>query len=147
MTRATRLTLAHSRAEAAAAEADLFPDSLPCGRPDRPVKTKGLYAAAPGTGPEGETCGSCKHLTRRKWAKKYLKCELVQARWTRGPGTDVKARSPACAKWEAMLEVAVDAAQSRYDKTRSRKALLRLEDARTAALEAGNNLAREEGRA
>lgn len=61
---------------------------------------KGLYAAAPGTGPDGQTCGSCAHLCRKAMAKTYLKCGLVQAKWTGGGGTDVKARSPACSKWE-----------------------------------------------
>lgn len=60
---------------------------------------KGLYAAAPGTGPAGETCGSCKHC-HRAWNGRYRKCELVRTLWTGGPGTDVKARSPACPKWE-----------------------------------------------
>ena len=64
-----------------------------------PPKIKGLYAAEPGTGPAGETCGSCAHLHRNRQAKVYLKCGLTRARWTGGFGTDVKARSPACAKW------------------------------------------------
>ncbi len=59
---------------------------------------RGLYAAAPGTGPEGETCGSCKHIMRMK---RYRKCRLVRALWTGGLGTDIKARSAACTKWEA----------------------------------------------
>jgi len=58
------------------------------------------YAAPPGSGPEGETCGTCNHLYRRKMAKTYLKCELMQARWTGGKGTDVRSRSPACLRWE-----------------------------------------------
>lgn len=58
---------------------------------------KGLYAAPPGSGPEGQTCGSCEHIVR---ARKYRKCELVSSKWTHGPGTDIKARAPACSKWE-----------------------------------------------
>lgn len=59
------------------------------------------YAAMPGTGPEGETCGSCGHLYRNRLAKTYLKCELMQRFWTGGAGTDVRARSPACRNWQA----------------------------------------------
>ena len=59
------------------------------------------YAARPGSGPEGETCGSCKHLYRNRLAKTYLKCALMRRHWTGGAGTDVKARAPACRNWEA----------------------------------------------
>lgn len=63
-------------------------------------KMRGMYAAEPGTGPNGETCKSCKNIVRRKWDKVYLKCGLTKANWTKGPGTDIKAGSPACSKWE-----------------------------------------------
>lgn len=59
------------------------------------------HAAIPGTGPEGETCGSCRHIYRRQMAKTYIKCELTRSCWTGGGGTDVRARDPACSKWEA----------------------------------------------
>lgn len=62
------------------------------------VKKSGLYADWPETGPVGETCGSCKHIMR---TAHYRKCELVRKLWTGGPGTDIKARSPACSKWES----------------------------------------------
>ena len=65
----------------------------------RPVYP-GLYAAPVGSGPKGETCGSCKHLFRNRMARVYLKCALTRAKWTGGGGTDIKARAPACAKWE-----------------------------------------------
>lgn len=58
------------------------------------------YAAPPGTGPQGETCKTCKHYFRRHFAKTYLKCALMRAAWTGGAGTDIKAASPACRKWE-----------------------------------------------
>lgn len=60
------------------------------------------YAALPGTGPAGETCGSCGHLARRQMARVYLKCELMRAQWTGGAGTDVRAGSPACRRWQAI---------------------------------------------
>lgn len=53
-----------------------------------------------GTGPEGETCGSCKHLYRHRMAKTYLKCGLNSAAWTHGRATDVRAKDAACKKWE-----------------------------------------------
>jgi len=64
-------------------------------------KPKGLFAAEPGTGPAGETCGTCLHLYRRRMSKTYLKCALVNREWTGGSATDVKASTPACLKWEA----------------------------------------------
>lgn len=58
------------------------------------------HAWTPGTGPAGETCRSCKHYTRRLYAKAYLKCGLMRAQWTGGPKTDIRASDPACKKWE-----------------------------------------------
>lgn len=55
-------------------------------------------ADRPGTGPKGETCGSCRHIMR---TERYRKCELTRAAWTRGPRTDIRARWSACSKWEA----------------------------------------------
>lgn len=61
----------------------------------------GGYAAVPGTGPAGETCSTCRHIYRKRMAKTYIKCALMQVRWTGGAGTDIKAKAPACSKWEA----------------------------------------------
>ncbi len=58
------------------------------------------YAASPGTGPAGETCGSCEHHHRNQMAKTYHKCALMRAIWTGGAKTDILVRSPACSKWE-----------------------------------------------
>lgn len=66
----------------------------PCGKGARG------HVAPPGTGPEGETCGSCEHLVRKHMAKVYLKCGLNQAKWTGGGKSDVRARDHACSKWE-----------------------------------------------
>jgi len=64
-------------------------------------KKKTGYAADPGTGPEGETCKSCKFKTKKPWTEgHYLKCLLMREHWTGGAGTDIKARSPACRYWE-----------------------------------------------
>lgn len=58
------------------------------------------HAAPPGTGPAGETCGSCAHLECKAMASRYYKCGLMKKHWTGGIGTDVCVRDAACAKWE-----------------------------------------------
>ena len=78
---------------------ELFADMPSSAAPDKPVKSRGLYAALPGTGPAGETCRSCDHLSGKLQSRRYYKCELTRHLWTGGPGTDVKVRSPACSKW------------------------------------------------
>lgn len=87
------------------------------GHPDAPVKTdierkreqrrlrerpKG-YAATPGSGPAGETCGTCAHCWRsNSGTRGYHKCKLIRP--TRGYGTDILKRSPACSRWEALSD-------------------------------------------
>lgn len=61
------------------------------------------YAAPPGTGPQGETCKTCKHIERHEYAKTYLKCALFRPQ-THGRKTDIKAGSPACNLWEAQAD-------------------------------------------
>ena len=62
------------------------------------------YAAPPGTGPVGETCRTCKHYAHQRNSEgrgaAHPKCALMRALWTHGPGTDIKAKSLACEKWE-----------------------------------------------
>lgn len=67
----------------------------------RAAHTPKGYAALPGSGPAMETCGSCGNLARVRSAKTYLKCGLMEARWTRGSASDVRAGSPACSRWQA----------------------------------------------
>lgn len=69
----------------------------------RKLSKKHGHAALPGSGPEGETCGSCRQLERKQMAKTYLKCSLMRAYWTCGEGTDVRARDAACRRWEPPL--------------------------------------------
>lgn len=89
-----------------AADLDLFgqaiiaPAPVPAGLGKRKKTVLRGYAAAPGTGPKGETCKSCRHYSGHRRSKIYRKCGLVRARWTGGPGTDILARSPACSYWE-----------------------------------------------
>jgi hypothetical protein len=59
------------------------------------------YWNKPGTGPAGETCGSCRWIDRhRRWAK----CGKARVIHTGGRGTDILVRSPACSGWEANEE-------------------------------------------
>lgn len=69
----------------------------------RKPTVKNGYAAQPGTGPEGMTCRGCKHKTTlsNTGSKSWIKCELRRSTWTGGEGTDIKASSPACSKFEA----------------------------------------------
>ena len=56
-------------------------------------------AAPIGTGPDGETCGTCKHCWARRMSKRYYKCGLVRS--TGGPKTDIRLKWAACSRWEA----------------------------------------------
>lgn len=64
-------------------------------------RSQGGYAAAPGSGPAGETCRTCAHFSH-VWSGRYRKCELMARVWTRGPGTDIRAYAPACRFWEKL---------------------------------------------
>jgi hypothetical protein len=59
------------------------------------------HADRPGTGPDGETCGSCKFLVKKQMAKAYTKCELTKKTWTGGGGSDIRHKDPACSFWFA----------------------------------------------
>lgn len=51
------------------------------------------YAAPPGTGPAGETCRTCAHMTGRR----FHKCRLGLV--TSGAATDIRTSAPACRLW------------------------------------------------
>ncbi len=87
------------------AELDLFGAPIVEGdrgaltRATRPKKTG--YASTPGTGPAGKTCRDCEHYCSVPYHNKtWRKCGLLKKVWTHGPGTDIKASSPACEKFE-----------------------------------------------
>jgi hypothetical protein len=69
-------------------------------RKRKPTRPRG-YVFTPGTGPEGETCGSCLHIFRNRLSRTYLKCSKNKSNWTGGPASDILSRSPACKFWEA----------------------------------------------
>lgn len=55
----------------------------------------------PGTGPKNETCKTCLHYTiRTRYPHSWRKCGLNRANWTSGPGSDIRAKDPACKFWE-----------------------------------------------
>lgn len=73
----------------------------------RPKKTG--HAWPPGTGPAGETCGSCRHRIRKETGNRtYQKCGLMERQWTRGPGTDIRAKDAACKFWEKKSDAKTD---------------------------------------
>jgi hypothetical protein len=55
---------------------------------------RGLYAAAPGTGPEGKTCHDCAFLTYTGSESRYPKCG--KTKYTHGDRTTIRTRTPAC---------------------------------------------------
>lgn len=62
-------------------------------------------AAKVGSGPQGETCGSCAFKLRVKYHdKSYLKCGLMEKHWTHGGASDIRAKWPACREWKAKAE-------------------------------------------
>jgi hypothetical protein len=66
----------------------------------RPVRRG--HAGQPGMGPKGETCRSCGQVERVQGGRKlFAKCKLMRKSWTRGSGSDVHLRDPACPRWEA----------------------------------------------
>lgn len=71
--------------------------------PRRTPTIKKGYAAIPGTGPACKTCRDCKHKRSisNTGNKTWIKCELRRSTWTHGEGTDIRASSPACSKFEA----------------------------------------------
>lgn len=63
------------------------------------------YAARPGSGPVGERCKTCRHYTYGGGgARAHPKCELMKHAWTHGPGSDIRASSPACERWEQAVK-------------------------------------------
>ncbi|HEX4646324.1 MAG TPA: hypothetical protein VH598_12030 [Verrucomicrobiae bacterium] len=78
---------------------DLFGQPILECRPPR-LRPNG-YPRPPGSGPAGETCWTCdNYRTVHYHNKTYPKCVLIKFRWTHGPGTDIKAKSPACELWQ-----------------------------------------------
>jgi hypothetical protein len=59
---------------------------------------------APGSGPKGETCGSCAKLVVKACNKNYFKCHVMRAQWSGGHSTDIRKKDAACLAWEPRIE-------------------------------------------
>lgn len=89
--------------------ADLFGGETPLtSQAKRHDPTPYGYARPPGTGPAGETCGTCEHHVIKRMAKNYHKCALAKAKWTGGRKSDILVRSPACSAWIAEASVSAN---------------------------------------
>lgn len=88
-------------------ETDLFGQPAPpppeisprTGKVVRKVVPSG-HPARPGSGPEGETCGTCRHSKRLSYTRGFYKCWLYRGAWTCSRRTDVLLRDPACRFWQ-----------------------------------------------
>ncbi len=67
-------------------------------RPDR------AHPYPPGSGPRGQSCGTCAKLMERRFSKTYFKCHVLMKTWTGGAGTDIRKKDPACLAWEPRIE-------------------------------------------
>lgn len=87
---------------------DLFGEPTPIRQLAPGKGYTGGYAARPGTGPLGKTCRQCAHYTHANGRNRaYPKCGLMESEWTNGKGSDIKAGSPACAKFDLCPEASV----------------------------------------
>ena len=52
-------------------------------------------------GPDGEKCRTCLHAYGIQNGKKtYFKCAIARRAPSKGPGTDIRLKDPACARWQ-----------------------------------------------
>ena len=73
----------------------------------------------PGTGPAGQTCGTCSKCSRISYHNKtYRKCHVLMKHWTHGPGTDIRKKDLACKSWEpATLTIEVVTTRNRTPRS------------------------------
>ena len=83
--------------------AELFDNLPPIPKRGRHYVKPNGYAARPGSGPKGETCGSCRFIVRFERSKVWHKCELRRQTWTHGRGSDILVGAPACRFWERLV--------------------------------------------
>lgn len=71
-----------------------------------PLKRQG-WADKPGTGPIGETCGSCTYCGEYRFKQTYFKCTARPGEhWKGGRETDIRPMDPACSKWSGRIKEA-----------------------------------------
>jgi len=74
-------------------------DSVPVRKRDH------SHPYACGTGPAGQTCGTCSKLCRVHYHDKtYRKCHVLMKHWSHGGATDIRRKDPACKSWEPRVE-------------------------------------------
>ncbi|WP_431281635.1 hypothetical protein ACQW02_19815 [Humitalea sp. 24SJ18S-53] len=60
------------------------------------------HASLPGTGPAGQSCGTCAHLVRVSGNRRdHAKCGHRAGKNTRSATTDIRLSHPACRCWSA----------------------------------------------
>lgn len=81
-------------------QCNLFGDPEPA-RNQRARRIQG-HAAPPGSGPVGETCGTCAHCRFREYSagRRYYKCGRMAAHWSADRSTDIRKGDAACRHWE-----------------------------------------------
>lgn len=62
------------------------------------------HAYAPGSGPPGQTCGTCDKCIAKQYNRTFYKCRVMLRHWTKGRATDVRKRDAACMAWEPRME-------------------------------------------
>ncbi len=72
--------------------------------PREPIKPDSRATPARiGSGPAGETCGSCRFCVHVQWqAGWYFKCEKIKPNWSHGAGTDIRKKWAACKEWQGL---------------------------------------------
>ena len=58
----------------------------------------------PGSGPPGQTCGTCAKLCVKECSRKYFKCHVLMKFWSCGPATDIRKKDLACMAWEPRID-------------------------------------------
>jgi hypothetical protein len=58
----------------------------------------------PGSGPPGQSCGTCAKLRARTFNRTYFKCNVLKKFWSAGRATDVRKKDPACICWEPWID-------------------------------------------
>lgn len=70
----------------------------------RPRIVPAGHADTPGSGPAGETCGSCTYMRDYSFKKTYHKCGARPGDvWKGGRATDIRPLDAACSKWAATI--------------------------------------------
>ena len=91
---------------------DLFGGETPIPAGSRQLADDRAHAAAPGSGPEAETCETCNNLDhhRTRAGRIFYKCGLTS--WTFGAATDIHLGDPACRFWQTACQSGLAAVQT-----------------------------------